>query len=107
MAVDFPGQVYDGEFEAQMYSIFDSNKQLLATGDIYPAATALPKGTYTVRVLVRHDRAELLVKLKAHPLLVDRTLDEPLALPVFATQRGAVTGAQPFTQVCARLVLGF
>ena len=28
--------MYDGELEAQMYMIFDANKHLISTADIYP-----------------------------------------------------------------------
>jgi len=61
--------VYDGELEQQMYMLFDANKKLLATGDIYPAAVQLPKGEYTLRLLLRHDSAPLLDKFRALPLV--------------------------------------
>ena len=34
--------MYDGELEAQMYMIFDANKHLISTADIYPEASAWP-----------------------------------------------------------------
>ena len=61
--------VYDGELEQQMYMLFDANKKLLATGDIYPAAVQLAKGEYTLRLLLRHDSAPLLDKFRALPLV--------------------------------------
>ena len=66
--------VYDGELEQQMYMLFDANKKLLATGDIYPSATQLTKGEYTVRLLLRHDSAALLDKFRALPLVRIRSL---------------------------------
>ena len=35
--------VYDGVFEAQFFMLHDSNKRLLALGDIYPEAKELKK----------------------------------------------------------------
>ena len=32
--------MYDGEMEAQMYMIFDANKHLISTADIYPEVSA-------------------------------------------------------------------
>ncbi len=61
--------MYDGELEQQMYMLFDANKKLLATGDIYPAAVQLAKGEYTLRLLLRHDSAPLLDKFRALPLV--------------------------------------
>ena len=37
--------VYDGVFEAQFFMLHDSNKRLLALGDIYPEAKELKKVT--------------------------------------------------------------
>ena len=61
--------VYDGELEQQMYMLFDANKKLLGTGDIYPSAVQLSKGEYTLRLLLRHDSATLLDKFRALPLV--------------------------------------
>jgi tripeptidyl-peptidase-2 len=84
--------------------IFDSNKQRVALGDIYPAAVKLPKGKYTVRVLLRHDRGDLLAKFKATALLIERTLDEPLSVKCHKSARGALVGNASFDK--ATLPLG-
>ena len=39
--------VYDGVFEAQFFMLHDSNKRLLALGDIYPEAKELKKVSLT------------------------------------------------------------
>lgn len=38
--------MYDGELEAQMYMIFDANKRLISTADIYPEASAWPRALH-------------------------------------------------------------
>jgi len=92
-------QVYDGEFEAQMYMIFDENKQLLGCGDIYPEATKLPKGDFTIRLLLRHDQADLLVKMKSMPLVVERRLTDAIIFPLSKSIKGALLGNDTFSQV--------
>lgn len=55
--------------EQQMYMLFDGNKKLLATGDIYPGPQQLKKGDYVLRLLLRHDSPILLEKFRALPLV--------------------------------------
>ncbi|KAK3236845.1 tripeptidyl-peptidase II Tpp2, partial [Cymbomonas tetramitiformis] len=88
-------QVYDGEFEAQMYMVFNCHKQLLATGDIYPEEVKLGKGEHTIRVLLRHDDAALLDKMRTLPLLLERTLADAIPVPLTETLREAVVGGKP------------
>eukprot|EP00955_Chlamydomonas_euryale_P016116 172179-Chlamydomonas_euryale.AAC.1 len=47
--------------------------------------------------MLRHDSQELLEKLSSMPLVVCRKLEPPIAIPVFACKRDAVTGASPVT----------
>lgn len=91
--------MYDGEFEAQMCMIFDANKQRVHVGDIYPSSVKLPKGQYTIRVLLRHDRGDLLAKFKTTALLIERTLDEPIVLKCHKSARGALVGNAVFDKV--------
>ncbi|PRW39066.1 Tripeptidyl-peptidase 2 isoform A [Chlorella sorokiniana] len=90
--------VYDGELEAQMYMVFDGNKQRLAVGDIYPEPVQLKKGEYTIRVVLRHDDAGLLDKLKAMPMVVERKLDQAIQVPVYDTNSDAVKGSNAVTK---------
>lgn len=86
--------VYDGEIESQMYFVCDSNKQVLAIGDIYPDAVELKKGTYTIRISLRHDDASLLDKMKNMSLLIDRKLDDKAAVsvPIYASAGDSLLG---------------
>mmetsp|Transcript_28630 Transcript_28630/g.91316 ORF Transcript_28630/g.91316 Transcript_28630/m.91316 type:complete len:570 (+) Transcript_28630:973-2682(+) len=90
------GRVYDGTVEQQFFQILDSNKRVVAQGDIYPrdATESLKKGDYTVRVQIRHDDESLLFKMKDMPLVLERALKDPITLPVYtsvdqAARRGA------------------
>lgn len=49
-------RVYDGDMEAQMLFVFDSNGRAVHVHDIYPKAVKLKKGTYEAKALLRHDK---------------------------------------------------
>ena len=83
--------VYDGTFEAQMYMVFDTNKRLLAIGDIYPEPVKLAKGTYIVRLMLRHDDPTLLEKYKDHILVFERELEEPISLKCYSRAGNLLT----------------
>ena len=76
-----------------MTMLHDINKQLLKVSDIYPEYTDLKKGEYVIRLQLRHDDAALLDKMKEVPVVVERKLQEPLTVPVYATVRDAIKGA--------------
>lgn len=56
-------RVYDGEMEAQMLFLFDSNGKAVHVHDIYPKSVKLKKGTYEAKVLLRHDKCVAVVLL--------------------------------------------
>jgi tripeptidyl-peptidase-2 len=76
--------------------LFDGNKQLLAQSDpVYPGTFELKKkADHTLRVAIRHDSASLLDRLKAVPLVLERQLDSPLPVPVYASNADAMTGGK-------------
>jgi len=92
------GLVYDGSFEVAPIMLFDTNKQLVATWD--PAGPSPvkvgKKANYTVRLVLRHDKAAHLEKLRSLPLVLLRKLDSPLPVPVYATNDAAVTAGKSF-----------
>ena len=57
--------LYESSFESQLYMVYDSNKQLMASGDAfhkkYPMK--LDKGDYTLRLHIRHEKVELLERI--------------------------------------------
>ena len=76
-------RVYDGPLDHQLYYIVDKNKRVVGQGDIYPEDHKLPKGDFTVRVLLRHDSPETLRKLESMPLVLDRKLESAVELDVY------------------------
>jgi tripeptidyl-peptidase-2 len=73
--------LYDSPFEAQLWMVYDSNKQLMGSGDaLYPYPMTLPKGKYTMQVLVRHDKKAMLDKLKNLIVPVDFTLAKDISV---------------------------
>ncbi|GLJ21474.1 hypothetical protein SUGI_0396320 [Cryptomeria japonica] len=91
-------RIYDTQFESQFYMIADTNKRVLAMGDVYPKATKLPKGDYTLRFLLRHDNTHYLEKLKKMVLFIERNLDKKsvIGLSFYSHPDGSVTGADSF-----------
>lgn len=91
-------RMYENEIEGQFYMIFDVNKRLLASGNIYPKAVKLTKGDYTVCLLLRHDDVPLLEKLKKTSILFDRSLDDKssLKLSFYTTIDDVLAGSNAF-----------
>ncbi|KAK9867034.1 hypothetical protein WJX84_006426, partial [Apatococcus fuscideae] len=89
------GYMYDSELEAQMFMIFDSAKQLMSTGDIYPeqGKAQLAKGDYTIRVLLRHESVPLLEKLRDKVCIVERELGEKVTVPIYTRNSDSIKAA--------------
>ena len=62
--------LYESAFESQLWLLFDSKKQHIASGDAYPSkySLKLDKGDYVLRHHVRHDRSDLLDKIQEMPM---------------------------------------
>ncbi|KAH9635138.1 hypothetical protein HF086_000859 [Spodoptera exigua] len=80
--------LYESEFESQMWMLYNSCKQLMATGDAYPSkySVKLEKGEYTLRLNVRHENRALLDKLADLPAVIQQRLPAPIALDVYCSQ---------------------
>ena len=67
VSVRFPSlnsQLYESPYEAQLWAVFDTNKQLLRFGDYYPEPVKLKAGDYEVRLQLRHESPAFLERLK-------------------------------------------
>lgn len=90
------GRLYDAEFESQHWMLHDEGKQMLAVGDTWePASVRVQKGTHTLRLDLRHDRAAWLEKLETLPLVLDQDLPSAINLPVHANPDTALVGDAP------------
>jgi tripeptidyl-peptidase-2 len=67
-------------------------------GDIYPEAVDLRKGDYIIRLVLRHDDAALLSTLRALPLVLERKLDPPIAVPAYETAADSLAARQPVSK---------
>ncbi|XP_022822336.1 tripeptidyl-peptidase 2 isoform X2 [Spodoptera litura] len=90
--------LYESEFESQMWMLYNSCKQLMATGDAYPSkySVKLEKGEYTLRLNVRHDSRALLDRLQDLPATIQQRLPAPIALDVYCSQPLALTGGKKY-----------
>ncbi|MEZ6052871.1 MAG: tripeptidyl-peptidase 2 [Planctomycetaceae bacterium] len=81
---ELEGLLYDSPVEGFEWQVFDENKRLLGTGDMYPAAVSLDEGDYTVRLELRHADRDELEGYKSVLLSVDRNLSKSIAVGVKA-----------------------
>lgn len=72
--------LYENPYESQLWMIFDQYKRHLATGDVFAEKVKLSKGSYTLRLQVRHDSIEMLEKLQDMVLNLDFKLKDKVTL---------------------------
>nr|AND01131.1 hypothetical protein [Linum usitatissimum] len=87
-------RIYDTKFESQFFMISDANKRVYSVGDVYPAASKLPKGDYTLQLYLRHDNVQYLEKLKQLVLFIEKTLEDKdvIRLNFFSEPDGPIMG---------------
>lgn len=85
--------LYESEFESQMWTIFDSNKMAVKTGDAYSNTSffKLDKGEYTVKLQVRHEKKDLLEKINEAIMLATFKLASSVSLDIYKTFNNAIT----------------
>ncbi|XP_071839220.1 tripeptidyl-peptidase 2-like isoform X2 [Apostichopus japonicus] len=86
--------LYESEYESQMWMLFDGNKQYMGAGDAYPHqyTLKLDKGDYTLKLQVRHEKKDMLERLKEMVILIDQKLSSSLSVDVFSTHAAAIAG---------------
>ena len=86
------GVLYESDFHAQFFMIYDNKKKLLGAGDAFPSAVKITKGPTTVRYQVRHTSVTVLESIADICMLIERPISKSIALSFFKMQTEAMTG---------------
>eukprot|EP00600_Ochromonadales_sp_CCMP1393_P004453 CAMPEP_0174964208 /NCGR_PEP_ID=MMETSP0004_2-20121128/5753_1 /TAXON_ID=420556 /ORGANISM="Ochromonas sp., Strain CCMP1393" /LENGTH=1471 /DNA_ID=CAMNT_0016212909 /DNA_START=2788 /DNA_END=7203 /DNA_ORIENTATION=+ len=90
--------LYESPLHAQLFMLYDSQKNLLMCGDAWPSAYALSKannkgkGAYTLRLQVRHEDSKLLESFATMSVVLDMALKSAVKCGVYRNQIDAITG---------------
>lgn len=88
-------QIYDGLVDAMAILVHDENKKRLHSQSVFPSSVMLKKGDHTIRVQICHEKPEFLEKLKDMVLVMVRTLEKPISLPIYPSRHALLSrGAQ-------------
>ncbi|KAJ8030831.1 Tripeptidyl-peptidase 2 [Holothuria leucospilota] len=93
--------LYESEYESQMWMLFDGNKQYMGAGDAYPHqyTLKLDKGDYTLKLQVRHEKKDMLERLKEMVILIDQKLSSSLSVDVYSTHAAAIAGKNKISSI--------
>ncbi|MBX3436779.1 MAG: S8 family serine peptidase [Planctomycetaceae bacterium] len=86
---ELEGLLYDAPVESHQWMLFDANRALVATDDMYPDSIELTEGDYTLRLELRHADAGVLETFEAVPLAVDWEHAFSLKLKAYASRADA------------------
>ncbi len=84
--------LYESNFYAQFFMIFNAKKLLTGSGDAFPKPVKLSKGKHTVRLQVRHTSTTILDGLTDMPGHIERGVKNPISLQFYQTQTDAFAG---------------
>lgn len=77
------GYLYDSLYDSQLLMIFDENKQLMGTSDVFPENIKLKKkGKYFIKLSIRHDSLTQLELMNKMLLYIDVKLSNDITLPI-------------------------
>ncbi|MGD9857392.1 MAG: tripeptidyl peptidase II, partial [Planctomycetaceae bacterium] len=93
---ELDGLLYDAPVESHEWLLFDANKALVATDDMYPEPLTLAEGDYTLRLELRHAESEVLESFEALPLVIDREDALSWELDLYSSPADAAAGETPF-----------
>ncbi|KAI0566974.1 Peptidase S8/S53 [Gracilaria domingensis] len=84
------GAVYEAEVEGGPYvTVHDRNKQFMCASDIYPREISLGKGEYSATAYLRHDKVDVLEKLRDLGVTVQYDMSSPINLEAFDSSHAA------------------
>lgn len=85
---------FSSGWESRLWQIFDENKRLVASGT--GGEASLEKGSYVLRMHLRHEDPEQLTRWRRAPLWLEMPLEKPLALGRHASPSTALDGKPSF-----------
>jgi tripeptidyl-peptidase-2 len=88
--------LYDSDYGGHVWAIFEANGRRVATDDIWPHAVSLGKGSYTLKLWIRHDSRAKLEPLKSAPMSLERSLSAPVTLAIYPTLIDVMQGGAKF-----------
>jgi tripeptidyl-peptidase-2 len=88
--------LYDSDYGGHVWAIFESAGRRVATDDIWPHAVSLGKGSYTLKLWIRHDSRAKLEPLKSAPMSMERSLSAPVTLAIYPTLIDVMQGGAKF-----------
>jgi len=94
----FSTLLYDNPFESQLIMVYDSNKSLITTVDYNPEWFTLPaKGSFKLRMQLRHDDVSVLEKFKSLAIKIERQISKTVSLNVWSSLSAAIGGGKKFS----------
>ncbi|ESN96330.1 hypothetical protein HELRODRAFT_107485 [Helobdella robusta] len=90
--------LYENEYESQMWMLYDANKQLLYCGDAYTNmyTAKLEKGDYVLKMFIRHEKRDMLERLKDTPINLHHKLPSNINLDVYPNLQQALIAGKKF-----------
>lgn len=91
--------LYESDFESQLWMLHDSTtKAFITAGDAFPTSYSkkLEKGDYTIRLQVRHEKQDILEKLKELCVTIQSKLHSNITLDLFCDISGSLVNTRKF-----------
>jgi hypothetical protein len=87
------GVLYESDFLAQLYCIFDAKKKFVGAGDAFTSPTKVSKGKFTIRLQVRHTSVPTLEGLTDLCMLFERPLAKSVPLSFYKMKSDCLAGS--------------
>lgn len=88
--------LYDSEYGGVLWAIYSAAGRRVATDDIWTAPVSLDKGTYTLKLWIKHTDLAKLNAVKSMTMSLESSLKSPITLPTYPTLIAAQNGGPRF-----------
>jgi tripeptidyl-peptidase-2 len=89
--------LYDSDYGGTLWAIYSKAGRRVATDDIWTAPVALAKGSYTLKMWVRHTSLSKLNAVKSMTMALESSLKSPIKLAIYPTLIAAQNGGPRFS----------